>query len=553
MKFSPAFAAVAAGLFPLALTGPLKSQDNGTMVYDFSKIKPSPELNWTPCYENYTCSLLEVPLDYEDPSVGTTNVAWIKWSSQNASAEDVLVNPGGPGGSGVEFIFRAFANLETKLGSQFNFVGFDPRGVNNSGPSMSCFPGSPVGRKILDAEAFTPVDDSTEYTLRKSYERSGMWGEWCSGVHAVNGTAKYANTVAVANDMRHYIELRAKSIGQPPEEAKLWFYGISYGTVLGATYAALFPDRIARMMLDGVVDTEDYYNTGWKSFLWDTDAAAKTFYANCFEAGAENCKFHGNSTSPKEIEERYLAIYDTLKKSPQAVADPALGIQPVVVTAEDLSSAFFTSAYDAVKNWPVLAEVFTELEKGNYSMLAMATQRASLVVPTAYDLQDTRTLTSCIDANGRFNVSNFDDYKEHIDFMIKQSFYGGPLFGAIVGSPCYALDIYPPESQIFHGVQPGTKTSTPILWIGSTLDAATAIRGARKMSSLFTGSEVLEVNVTRHGTMSITSPCEDEYTRAYFASTSLPPPGTVCEVEDIPFITYTLPEGPARLAKRDAL
>jgi pimeloyl-ACP methyl ester carboxylesterase len=74
---------------------------------------------------------------------------------------------------------------------------------------------------------------------------------------------KYANTVAVAYDMRHYIELRARSLGRAPEDAKHWYYGQSYGTILGQTFATLFPHRIERMILDGVSDTNDYYEGGW--------------------------------------------------------------------------------------------------------------------------------------------------------------------------------------------------------------------------------------------------------------------------------------------------
>lgn len=85
---------VAVGVLAAVTATPLLPRDNGSMIWDFDELKPSPELDWKPCFENFTCTKLEVPLDYADPSVGKTGIAFLKYSSQNPSAEDILINTG---------------------------------------------------------------------------------------------------------------------------------------------------------------------------------------------------------------------------------------------------------------------------------------------------------------------------------------------------------------------------------------------------------------------------------------------------------------------------
>ncbi|KAF2181145.1 alpha/beta-hydrolase [Zopfia rhizophila CBS 207.26] len=561
MKCSLVAAAVTAAVLSVTSGTPLRSRDNGMMVYNFSDLTPGPDLTWTPCYDNFTCSLLEVPLDYANPSVGTTSIAIIKKPSQNASAEDLLINPGGPGGSGVDMVLSGYEAIIAKVGSQFNLVGIDPRGVNNSGPDLTCFPGyPPAARNAFYAEAFAIPDNTSEYGLARSFQMTGAYGEWCSSIYHVNDTAKYANTVAVAHDFLHYIELRAESLGCPPEEAKLWYYGISYGTVLGATFASLFPHRIARMIVDGVVDSEDYYNGGWESAPLDADEAVRAFFKDCFAAGPELCVFHQNATSWEELEQRYLAILDSLKKSPIAVADPvspttaALGLIPAAVTWQDLVQNMFAYSYFPIPRFPIIAQVLTELEVGNATSLHAAKSGARIVSPTdspPYDMREARTLVSCVDAYGRFNASTIEEYTDYIDLMVNTSQYGGLAVASIVGPICRKLNVYPPESQAFSGKPGANKTSVSILWLGNTADPVTPLRSAKKMASLFVDSAVLTANVSGHTLFGVASKCVDDYTRRYMLDATLPPPNAICQVDEKPFFNLAgAATGPAPMAKR---
>lgn len=358
---------------------------------------------------------------------------------------------GGPGGSGVDAVLVGHSIYTEKLGDQYNIIGFDPRGVNNSGPSVSCFPKDPlstIAQNIFFADVFNPVRNDT---LERGFAKSGAYGDWCTKYLAENGTAGYANTVGVAHDMLRYIETAAKKKGSKPEDAKLWYYGISYGTVLGATYASLFPDRIERMLIDGVVDSEDYYNGQWHTALTDTDAAVRSFFKYCYEAGPDLCSFHQNATSEDALKQRYLRIFQSLESHPIEVAEPSLGIPPVTITWEDLSMVMFSMTYAPQSQFPQLAEGLTELEKGNATLLAIADVESIALIRKGYDSREVRTQTSCIDANGRFNLSTIEQYREHVNFQNKLSFFGGPFLSGIIGGPCRNLDIYPPESQVMKG------------------------------------------------------------------------------------------------------
>jgi pimeloyl-ACP methyl ester carboxylesterase len=103
----------------------------------------------------------------------------------------------------------------------------------------------------------------------------------------------YVTTPAVAHDLLTFTEAEAEMAGQSPSNAKLWCYSISYGTVIGSTFASMFPDRVGRMILDGVLNTEQYYNNYWTDNVDQMDEAMDTFSTFCHSAGSEKCSFWG--------------------------------------------------------------------------------------------------------------------------------------------------------------------------------------------------------------------------------------------------------------------
>jgi pimeloyl-ACP methyl ester carboxylesterase len=411
-----------------------------------------------------TCALLEVPLDYSDPSIGTTNLGIIKSPADTEDAQEVLINPGGPGGSSVTEVQLGYTYIQERIGTQFSIVGIDPRGVANSGPSSDCFLGfSPIARNSYIADVNSLPDITSDYTLRQNHEYMNGYGKWCSSVYAVNQTAKYAGTVATAQDMLHYIKLRAQDKGDDPKDAKLFYYGISYGTTLGSTFASLYPDRIGRMILDGVMDLEDHFNGGWETSIVDNDAVAHRFFEACFEAGPSRCAFHRNASSPAVLSARFWTLLDHLKQHPiavgswpetQALLSANLILTPALLTWKDLLDIMFGTLYKLTPTaYADLDAILTGLLVQNYTgaaALAPKSQISSLF-PTAHDERTARFLINCVDADARFNTSDFAAYKTFVEEMQEKSRYGGLKAATYSGPICSFLDVRPPPSQVFDG------------------------------------------------------------------------------------------------------
>ncbi|KAF2477666.1 alpha/beta-hydrolase [Lindgomyces ingoldianus] len=508
------------------------------MIYDFAELTPSPNINWTPCFEGYACTNLEVPLDYADASAGTTNIAFIKYSSSNESAQDILFNPGGPGSSGVQYVVGGGETLQQTLGTQYNIVSFDPRGVNNSGPAMTCFPGAPEARAQYTGA-------STTAPLPELFQSAKAYGEWCSAANK-DTQAKYGGTAAVAQDMLHFIELQNIQYGHPGNEAKLWYYGVSYGTVLGQTFAALFPDRVGRMILDGNVFGVEHYTGLVPSDVDDTDDAFHFFFKDCFNAGPELCAFYGNSTSIEEIEERYRNLLQSLEDSPITVTDPKFGAPSVITQTAFSSWAFSSTLYGPLTGFPLLATVAAALEQGNGTVFmeanaapsAMTSAYGAYAKNANYSSQEALGLITCVDANTRFNVTSVEQFEEVVDTYMGKSFYGGKTTALNNGRLCVGMSITPPPSQIFPGFK-CTNTSFPILFIGTTGDPVTPLSSAYKMSALFEGSVVLTQDSPGHGFLATGSDCTTKYVQAYMAEGTLPEPDTVCQPAAVPFIPST--------------
>jgi hypothetical protein len=150
----------------------------------------------------------------------------MKWTSNstsaNSTAQDIILSPGGPGGGGVAALYSGLDMFLAALGTDNNIIGMDPRGVNNSGPNLACFPQGELGITRLYHDLDIPVNMNDEKSYAEVYAKATAFGEFCTKAHAgPNDTAKYVNTVATANDMRLYTELLAKSKGQDPQQSQL--------------------------------------------------------------------------------------------------------------------------------------------------------------------------------------------------------------------------------------------------------------------------------------------------------------------------------------------
>ncbi|CAI6088319.1 unnamed protein product [Clonostachys chloroleuca] len=398
------------------------SLSNRGMVYGFDDLTPSANLTWTPCFDDFTCSKLEVPLDHSNPSLGKTSVAFMKLAGKNATTQSpsVVLIPGGPGGSGIDILLTSRSVVGQMFGEQYNVVSFDPRGVNNSGLNFDCFRGNAEARLAFNRLHATGATNISSESLQEQYYSASIYGEWCNEAVAQDAPhGYYVTTPAVAHDLLTFVEAEATLANQPESKAKLWSYGMSYGTVIGATFAAMFPDRVGRMILDGVLDAEQYYDNNWMDVTDQMDETIEKFSSLCHSAGPEKCSFWGHS--PSNIMARLDRIILELQSHPVAVSRAQSQGLPTMVTYSDLKDLIFTNIYSPLSGFPVIADVLHQLENGNASALADMSEGLGITLDAGFVIR-------CVDSYRRNKLATIEEFKSYVEYMVSTSKYTGDIF-----------------------------------------------------------------------------------------------------------------------------
>ncbi|KAF7433702.1 hypothetical protein PC9H_005665 [Pleurotus ostreatus] len=461
-------------------------------------LETSTKLKWTDCYTQLQCARLQVPLNYSDPDGGTASIAVIRFPSPLAGTDDykgpILFNPGGPGGSGVQMIADGGAAFSELLGANFDIVSFDPRGVGFSTPRVSFFD-TEAQRQFFGS---FDVINATSDGLARIWARAQITGALAAR-HNQHNVLEHFNTENTARDMLRIVEAHG--------QRNIQYWGFSYGTVLGATFASLFPDRISRLVLDGVVDAEDYYATLWSKNLLDADKTLQIFFDDCFKGGPDLCPFY--EPSPQAISRKL----DDLTRATFLRPVPVLtGISYGLVDYARLQMSIFQSLWSPYALFPQLAQGLADLINGNgttlYQIMEQPLFDCSCGTPTPPTIiADGGIAISCTD--GQEVRDTVDELELYLQGLLRDSQWGEGMAKA----------------------RKETFPSHPILWIGNTADPATPIAGARKMAQGFPGSVVLAQDSPGHCSIAAPSVCTSKFVRAYFMNGTLPDEGVVCPVD----------------------
>ncbi|KAI1852586.1 hypothetical protein JX266_002127 [Neoarthrinium moseri] len=458
------------------------------MVYGFDNIEPSANLTWTSCFDNFTCSRLEVPLDYSNRSLGTTSIAFIKLAGKNATVNSpsIVLVPGGPGASGVDLLLGQSSTTGQIFGEQYNVISFDPRGVNNSGPRLDCFSGSTEARLTFNRLHRTGATNASSTSLEEQYYSSSIYGEWCNdAVENQSPHGYYVTTPAVAHDLLTFVEAEAELADQSPSDARLWCYGISYGTVIGTTFASMFPDRVGRMILDGVLDAEQYYDNDWRDNVDQMDETIEMFSSFCHSAGPETCSFWG--PTPADITARMDCIIDQLQNHPVALSGVQSRNLPELVTYSDLKALFINATYAPLASFPDMADILHQLEHGNVSSLRGKFAGQDIT-------SDARLVIQCADSYRRNRLTTIEEFRSYVEYTTSKSKYIGDIYPIFLETIlCRSFRPQLPDSMVVQDPINGPQrpTSFPILFASNTIDPITPLVSARKMSSRFPGSILL--------------------------------------------------------------
>lgn len=318
--------------------------------------------------------------------------------------------------------------------------------MNNSGLTLDCFSGNTEARSAFNRLYSTGVTNVSSTTFQEQYYSGSIYGEWCNNaVERDSPHAYYVTTPASAHDLLTFVEAQAEANGQPPSDAKLWAYGVSYGTVVGATFASMFPDRVGRMILDGVVNADQHYDNDWRDGSDQTDEAFEKFSSLCHSAGPEACSFWG--PTPGNITARLDDIILQLRDHPVPLSGVENQGLPQLVTYSDLKALFINTVYNPPAAFPVMADVLHQIEGGNVSALAGMFDILKIT-------SDTRLTIQCVDSYRRNKAATIEGFKDFAEYTASRSKYLGDNYpNLIAGVVCSSFRPQLPDSMTFQGKQ----------------------------------------------------------------------------------------------------
>ncbi|MFF8267911.1 alpha/beta hydrolase [Streptomyces sp. NPDC016562] len=463
-----------------ALAGPVTAAPAASAAPPAPAPKQAP-LRWTGCatprYTTLQCASLKVPLDHDRPGGRQITLALTRVPHTAATSQGpLLVNPGGPGGSGRGLAGFVASALPKDVAGQYDVIGFDPRGVGRSEPALDCAPGhfAPVRPDSV------PVDEATE---QANLDRVRSFAESCGSKHA--DVLPHIGTVSAARD----IEVLRAALGAE----RISYFGYSYGTYLGAVYAKLHPGRVHRLVLDSVVDPNGVWYEDNLAQDKAFDARHKAFLAWV----AEHDATYRLGTDPEAVEERWYAMRDALRTTPAGGK----------VGAAELEDTFMPGGYYN-GYWPSLAEAFAAYAVGkDPKPLVAAYERFGAVEPSAGNGYSVYTAVQCRDSAWPkdWNQWRADMWSTHAaaPFMTwNNAWYNAPC-AFWPAEPLQAPDVTNADLP-------------PALLLQATEDAATPFQGALSMQDKLKGSAlVVEEGGGNHGIALSGNKCLDEKVAAY--------------------------------------
>ncbi|KAG8761909.1 hypothetical protein FRC11_012319 [Ceratobasidium sp. 423] len=514
-------------------------------------IRNDSRISWAPC-GNATvpreCGRFEVPLDYADPSAGTATLAVARLNATvSPRLGTIFVNPGGPGGSGVELVLSdliPFARNAT--GGQYDVISWDPRGVGSTVPKVQCFEsgteqkafwnGSIRGTNLELRTDFTNISARNEFYSHVDEVDSKLidFGKQCN--IQSKDMLKYVGTPATVRDM--------VALHDSLEGTKLInYYGLSYGTIVGNFFINMFPERVGRVVLDGIVNPWDWATKqpsriGYEA-LNSSDATFNGFASSCVAAGPSKCAIAQQGSTVDSIRDWVFNLI--------ALAyDHTATTGGVIITSGDLRALLWTGMYQP-RQWPDLAQNLAQISMAlSNSTNATSTLNARDISHRAHPIPFMRRdntnssdpateyayqAITCADAIDAGNSTTKQGLETVVDLTDNHSRMFGPFAGWSAGGmycnrwPVRAVERF--TGPFNHTLK------NKIIVIGNLADPTTPFVSAEAVADALGDSAVLlKHNGYGHTSIVMHSNCTVTATNKYFTSGELPPAGTVCETDE---------------------
>ncbi|NED96901.1 alpha/beta hydrolase [Phytoactinopolyspora alkaliphila] len=493
-----------------------------------------PVLDWQTCgegLEDFLCATAEVPTDYDQPDGDTTTLALTKLPATDPENRigTLFTNPGGPGGSGVEFVQQMGKDAYTdEVRARFDVLGFDPRAVAASDPA-TCYRSYEEEMAALATQPAFPVTPSEINRFHSENLRMAVHCRMMS-----RERIQHSSTANVARDM----DLLRQAVG----DERLTYMGYSYGTFLGATYAKLFPDRVRALALDGTMVPEHYAGQPGREDasvgerLRQGYGASDTFgefLRLCTEAGPDACALAALGDPETVVEE----TLERLKSDPAELVLPDGGT--VEVTYATAVALTFSSLYEPGA-WAAHAGLLTQLAAGDAHLSGAAAALAERSLPHRprrgedYPSVGGNMASTCVDSGTTGDPRGYADQAEATD---KEA----PHFGryrAWIVLPCEYLRLTDDDAYTGPWDQ---EVDTPVLVIGTRFDPATPYEGTEPYAAHFPDARIVTVEGYGHTVLGKSS-CADETISEYLVELSAPADGSTCSQDVAPFAGDATPD-----------
>lgn len=443
-------------------------------------LPPPVPVEWRGCGGGFDCGTVTVPVDYREPDGSTLDLALIRRPAGDPSQRigSILMNPGGPGASGVGRVRRGFT-VSPEVAARFDLIGFDPRGVGESTP-VTC--GSTVpALRAADLDPDTPDEARLLEAAAKAV------ADECAATEGVR--LGHLGTVEVAHD----VEVIRRALG----EEQLSFVGLSYGTLIGLLWADAYPTSVRAMVLDGVVDPALQGGVASAAQIDAIDDVMDAVDGAC--AADPSC--------PVTASGGVLRAYDELARRLEAGELSGAGVGPT-----QLAYAAFRATYGS-DQWPRLWSAIAAGLGGDLSgVAALADSFASLVEYAPF------AIITCLDGA---HPTGYRAWQDDGDRLAESS----PRFGRIVSNELLPCAWWPQSRFEPHAVV--ASGTPPVLVVGSTGDAATPYEHAVAVARSLSRGVLLTVEQDGHVALGDSACATDAATR-YLVDLATPPAGTRC-------------------------
>lgn len=457
------------------------------------------EIEWGACEDvdgpDVECGTIDVPLVWNDPEAGDIELAVGRIAASGERIGALVTNPGGPGGSGVNYLESMPYLVSPELRSAYDLVGFDPRGVNRSA-GIEC---------LSDEETDEYLAAGSEPDAAEAQQVAAEWGTRVAEACEANSgdVLPYLDTYSAARDM----DVLRAALGSE----QLDYLGYSYGTYLGASFAELYPDRVGRFVLDGGVDPSLTSNDFAAGQSEGFERATEAFLADCVEAG-EGCPFKG---SEEDAKQQLLAFFAAVDSSPLDSGDPE---RPL--TGSLARSAVLLLLYDDGL-WDYGRDALSAAMSGDGSLLLSISDLSSERSEDGTYRTNATFAISAVNCLDRPGVAD-EEWVEREAERLAEEF---PTFGPMLGGSACAQWPVPPLREPAPIAAEG---AGPIVVIGTTGDPATPYQWSQSLAEQLDSGVLLTFEGNGHTAYGRSGGCIEEQVDAYLLEDTVPEDGLTC-------------------------